>query len=161
MRNPRRSPRRLAWVAGLTLIAVPASALAASGASGTYHASGAVKFTFTVKAASCYLFKLDPFKGRKLGHGLCFSSTAEVPYKMSCPDGTRVNGTRAALFLYDSRFSAAGVIDIREASNPGEVELMLKLGRGGHITGFLRGTYRDQSGGSCDSGKLHFTAKKA
>lgn len=161
MRKPRRSPRWLAWVAGLTLITVPASALAASGTTGTYHASGAVRFTFRVKAARCYLFKLDPFRGRKLGHGICFSSTAEVPYKLSCPDGTQVSGTRADLSFYDSRFSPAGVIHIREAGTPGEVELMLKLGRGGHVTGFLRGTYRDQSGGSCDSGKLHFTAKKA
>jgi hypothetical protein len=148
----------------LTLAAV---ALAAPKA-GRYSAKGSIKFTFQLKSGHCYLpaKNLKNYKAKrgKYGKGLCFTSSSEPPVHVKCPNNATVSGLTAAIASFGGlRLSGNGVLHAKAYTYGGSsaapvyyTELDLTL-RGSRASGYVRQTFDD--GGTCDSGKLAFTAK--
>jgi hypothetical protein len=138
----------------LTLAGV---AFAGAPQAGKYTARGAIKFTFRLKPGHCYLpaKNLKNYKAKrgKYGKGLCFTSS-----------NAPVSGLTAAIASFGGlRLPGNGVLHAKAytygGSSPAPVyytELDLKV-RGSRASGYVRQTF-DQ-GGTCDSGKLAFTAK--
>jgi hypothetical protein len=149
----------------LTLAAV---AFAGAPKAGKYSAKGSIKFTFRLTPGHCYLppKNLKNYKAKrgKYGKGLCFTSNSEPPVHVKCPNNATVSGLTASIDSFGGlRLSGSGVLHLKAYAYGGAsaapvyyTELDLKVS-GSRASGFVRQTFDD--GGTCQSGKLTFTAK--
>ncbi len=163
----RRGTAGAVAVVGLMLM-LAAVAFAGAPKAGKYTARGAIKFTFRLTPGHCYLppKNLKNYKAKrgKYGKGLCFTSSSEPPVHVKCPNNGTVSGLTALIESFGGlRLPGNGVFHVKAYTYGGAsaapvyyTELDLKV-RGSHASGYVRQTFDD--GGTCDSGKLAFTAK--
>jgi hypothetical protein len=163
----RRGVAAAVAVVGLTLT-LAAVAFAGAPKAGKYTARGAIKFTFRLTPGHCYLppKNLKNYKARrgKYGKGLCFTSNSEPPVHVKCPNNATVGGLTAGILSFGGlRLPGNGVLHLKAYTYSGAsaapvyyTEIDLKV-RGSRASGYVRQTFDD--GGTCDSGKLAFTAK--
>ena len=173
-RRPRRARigvRSLAGIAVAVTIGLAITAVAvASPETGTYKATGAIAFRFSLSRGKCYLApkNLKNFRARRgaYGTGFCFNSTSEPGVNPKCPDGASIDGDTASLDLFERlRLAGNGTLHVKaytyaSAAQPiGYTELDLTV-KGAKATGYIRLTDEDGAGVSCDTGKLSFTARR-
>lgn len=158
-------------VVAIVAIGLATAAVAvASPQTGTYRATGAIRFRFSLSHGTCYLApkNLTNFRARRgaYGSGFCFDSTSLPAVHPTCPDGATISGETASLDLFERlRLAANGTLHVKayayeSAPKPiGYTELNLTV-KGAKATGFIRLTTQDGNGVTCDTGKLAFTARR-
>jgi hypothetical protein len=166
---PTRASRQrffvLALVAALIVVMATAATAGAVPAAGSFKATGAIKFVFTITKGSCegQPSNLSNPKARpgKQEAGFCFSSISTPVVKLSCVTGD----TAELMELSGLRLSKSDVLHAKAYSYyggnflAGFTEFDLKVS-GDSARGFVRVKAID-SGGSptCETRELPFTAK--
>jgi hypothetical protein len=165
---------RLGGAAVLLSFGLAASAMASGSASpGAYRASGHIAFRFRLTKGFCYLApkNLHNYRARrgKGGTGVCFSSISSPPLHYICTGGSSLRGAAVDFSLFDRlRLSGGRTLHVKSYSYEsapapvGFTEFDLTFS-GSRATGFVRATTQLGNGNgatnSCDTGKLHFSAR--
>jgi hypothetical protein len=162
----RRRRGGVVLVAALGLVLAVAAVASAAPQTGSFKATGAVRFTFKIAKGRCdgapkNLSNPNAKRG-KAEEGLCFSSTSSPAVHLSC-----ITGETAAIDeMSGLRLSSSGTLHLRAYSyyggniSAGFTELDLKV-RGDKASGFVRVSWIDAAGSpSCETGELAFTAKR-
>jgi hypothetical protein len=158
--------RALALVSTLDMAVATAAAADATPQVGSFKATGAIKFAFTVTKGRCEgqpsNLSNPNAKPGKVKVGYCFSSASSPVVKLSCFSGD----TAAIQELSGLRLSSSGVLHVRAYSYyggnivAGFTELDLKVS-GARARGFVRVKWIDASGSPiCETTKLAFTATR-
>ena len=161
------------WRPSVALVAALAAALAVAAAAsaaphtGSFKATGAIRFAFTITKGRCdgapkNLSNPNARPG-KAAKGFCFSSTSTPTVHLSC-----ITGEVASIDTISGlRLSSSGTLHVRAYSYyggnipAGFTELDLKV-RGASASGFVRVSWVDAAGSpSCETGELAFTAKRS
>jgi hypothetical protein len=153
-------------VAALGVVLAVAAAASAAPQTGSFKATGAVRFTFKITKGRCdgapkNLSNPNAKRG-KAAEGFCFSSTSAPTVHLRC-----ITGETAAIDeMSGLRLSSSGTLHVRAYSyyggniSAGFTELSLKV-RGAIASGFVRVSWVDASGSpTCETGALAFTAKR-
>lgn len=137
---------------------------------GPYKATGKVAFKFTLVRARCPLapnnLKNDKARRGAVGLGLCFR-TIDVPtVRVVCSAGPTNTLYVALSPISGLRLTRNRTLHVKAYTYPansttpiGYTELSLTL-KGTRGTGFVRTTEDDGPLGTCDTGKLTFTARR-
>jgi hypothetical protein len=162
----RRGGAVLVAALGVVLAVAVAAAASAAPQTGSFKATGAVRFTFRITKGRCdgapkNLSNPNAKRG-KAAEGFCFSSASTPTVHLSC-----VTGEAAAIDeMSGLRLSSSGTLHVRAYSyyggniSAGFTELDLKV-RGASASGFVRVSWVDAAGSpSCETGELAFTAKR-
>jgi hypothetical protein len=161
-----RRRRGFAVLVALGVVLAVAAAASAAPKTGSFKATGAIRFTFRITKGRCYgapknLSNPNARRG-KAAKGFCFSSTSSPKVHLSC-----ISGEEAAIDeMSGLRLSSSGTLHLRAYSyyggniTAGFTELDLKV-HGASASGFVRVSWVDAAGSpSCETGELAFTAKR-
>jgi hypothetical protein len=163
---PRWRVRALALLTTLGMVMAIAAAADATPQAGSFKATGAIKFAFTVTKGKCEgqpsNLSNPSAKPGKVKAGYCFSSVSTPRVKLSCFSGD----TAAIQELSGLRLSGSDSLHVRAYSYyggnivAGFTEFELKVS-GATARGFVRVKWIDASGSpSCETTKLAFTARR-
>jgi hypothetical protein len=165
-RRRRRRGRFVALASALAVGLAIAAAASAAPQTGSFKATGAIKFTFRITKGRCVgapknLSNPNARRG-KAAKGFCFSSTSSPTVRLSCITGE----TAAIQEMSGLRLSSKGTLHVRAYSyyggniSAGFTELDLNV-RGARASGFVRVSWIDSAGSpTCETGQLAFTAKR-